>query len=349
MLQSLALCLGLLGSATALTLQNNDPLIYFHGRWDSSPGSWWASTGFKLNVTGVSSLTLNLGSHTSSFVPLSISVDGGPFVNSINVTAGSNNIPLGGTVNAGTIRFNAQGWQNNRLNLESIVLNDGAEVFPYIPSKLAFQFIGDSLSAGQYVPQGVDQAWPFLTGEAFNAEHTIIAQPGITLHDQQSYGNVHGMSYMYFQTEDPGYSTSPDHDYTTPWNFTRDVPAATHVVIHIGANDNGQGVSSSTFVQTYNTFLDQLRQIYVDQPIFVFSPWGWPGPTGVGYYYQGDYQQIVSTRQQQGDQNIYLVDTTGWVTYNDIFHDNLHPTVAGHIKIAGEFETWLKNWGLEPA
>jgi hypothetical protein len=24
-----------------VTIQNNDPLIYFHGRWDASPGTWW--------------------------------------------------------------------------------------------------------------------------------------------------------------------------------------------------------------------------------------------------------------------------------------------------------------------
>lgn len=36
-------------------------------------------------------------------------------------------------------------------------------------------------SQGQFLPQGVDQAWGFLTGEHFKAEHTIIAQPGAAL------------------------------------------------------------------------------------------------------------------------------------------------------------------------
>lgn len=39
----------------------------------------------------------------------------------------------------------------------------------------------NDLQKGQYLPQGVDQAWPFLTGEAFKAEHVVVAQPGITL------------------------------------------------------------------------------------------------------------------------------------------------------------------------
>jgi hypothetical protein len=34
---------------------------------------------------------------------------------------------------------------------------------------------------GQFLPKGVDQAWPFLVGEAFKAEHVVVAQPGAAL------------------------------------------------------------------------------------------------------------------------------------------------------------------------
>ena len=30
------------------------------------------------------------------------------------------------------------------------------------------------------------------------------------------------------------------------------------------------------------------------------------------------------------------------------WNSNTHPTEAGHQKIAGLFETWLKDWGLQP-
>jgi hypothetical protein len=52
---------------------------------------------------------------------------------------------------------------------------------------------------GQFLPLGVDQAWPFLVGEAFKAEHTIIAQPGAALTDIESYGNQHGLSFQFFR------------------------------------------------------------------------------------------------------------------------------------------------------
>ncbi|KAH8115002.1 SGNH hydrolase [Phellopilus nigrolimitatus] len=338
-------------------IRNDDPLIYYHGRWDTSPGTWWAGSGFKLNVQNLTSLTLNLGNHTTSpLVSIGVSLDYGSFF-TVNVSVGENTIPLNplesGLVTIQkkntVVRINAEEWQDNRVNLESIVLNSGADLLPYTPSKLAFQFIGDSLSAGQYLPQGVDQAWPFLTSENFKAEHVVVAQPGAALTDIVSYGNEHGMSYQFFRTEDTGYFYTTDHNYTTPWDFKRDVPAPDVVVIHIGANDSGQNVPADEFVQNYLNFLAHLRKIYVVQPILLFTPWGWPQPDGsISYYYQGKYEEILSLWRSFGDDNTYLVNTTGWVSLEDVFPDNLHPTVAGHEKIAGLFETWLKDFGIEP-
>ncbi|KAJ7068673.1 SGNH hydrolase-type esterase domain-containing protein [Mycena amicta] len=334
--------------STAITIKNDNPLIYYHGRWDSSPGTWWAGSGFKLNVKNLQSLALNLGPHTTQ--PLvGVSLDYGEF-NTVDLSEGANPILLG--VSKGTttvVRINVVGWQNNRMDLESISINAGAELLPYYPSNLAFQFIGDSFSAGQYLDKGVDQAWPFIVGEAFKAEHVVVAQPGAALSDIFSFGNVHGISYQFFCTEDTGYYYTSDHNFTTPWDFSRDKPAATHVVIHIGANDSAQNVTASQFVQVYSDFLTRLRTIYPDQPIFVFTPWGWPNADGsVAQYYQGQYQEIVSQRQVAGDANIFIVDTTGWVTFADVFPDNGHPTVAGHQKIANKFQAWLEDWGLKP-
>ncbi|KAI0041665.1 hypothetical protein FA95DRAFT_1501133 [Auriscalpium vulgare] len=352
----------MLGAAAAAgpLIRNDNPLIYYHGRWDASPSTWWEGSGFKLHVDGLSSLVLNLGNHTTEpFVQLGVSVNYGPF-NTVNASLGANEIPIessaltkgGPTV----VRINSVGWQDNNLNLESIVLNAGAKLVPYVPSKLAFQFIGDSLSAGvgpgsqgQFLPQGVDQAWPFLTGEAFKAEHVITAQPGAALTDILSYGNVHGVSYQFFKTEDTGYYYTADHNFTTPWNFRKDVPAPTHVVIHIGANDSAQNVTADAFVDTYLKFVARLRTIYTHQPIFVFTPWGWPQADGPNsYYYPGSYPKIVESRRALGDHQVFLVNTTGWVTYDDVFPDNTHPDVDGHQKIAGLFESWLKDWGLQP-
>ncbi|KAK0440072.1 hypothetical protein EV421DRAFT_1962947 [Armillaria borealis] len=322
--------------ALVYLVENTDSQIYLHGRWDASPGTWWAGSGFKLHVQNLRSLALNLGPHTTSpLASIAVSIDYNNFT-TVNVSSGTNAIPLEPSSPSSVVRINVEGWENNRINLESLVLNSDANLLSYQPSELSFLFIGDSLSAGQYLPQGINQAWPFLIGERFKAEHTVIAQPGAALTDIESYGNVHGISFQFFKTEDTGYYYTTDHNYTTPWNFSRDKPTPTHIVIHIGLHN----------FQVYLEFVHRLRRIYDKLPIFVFTPWGWPAADGeVSYYYDGKYEEIVS---MSNDRNIFLVNTTGWVTWNDVFPDNQHPNVPGHEKIAGKFMDWLVNWGLRP-
>ncbi|CAK5266700.1 unnamed protein product [Mycena citricolor] len=315
-----------------VTISNTDPLVYFHGRWDTSPGTWWAGSGFKLHVANLQSLAISLGPHTTQpNAAVGVSVDYGAFITA-NVSAGVNQIPLPPSAlgkkksESTVVRVNVEGWQANRINLEEIILNEG-----------------------QFLPKGVDQAWPFLVGEQYKAEHVVVAQPGAALTDIFSYGNAHGLSFQFFRTEDTGYYYTTDHNYTTPWDFSKDTPA-THLVIHIGANDSGQNVPADQFVQVYTDFLARLRSMreYAHVPIFVLSPWGWPSADApTFYYYPGEYEKI-RCRTEHDDKNIFLVNTTGWVTFADVFPDNQHPTVAGHAKIAGEFQTWLENWGLHP-
>ncbi|KAJ7627220.1 hypothetical protein FB45DRAFT_991278 [Roridomyces roridus] len=330
-----AALLGGVGTTLASSvIPNTDPLIFFHGRWDTAPETWWSGSGFKLNVANLTSLTINLGPNTTlPSVALGVSIAYQPFF-SFDAVPGANVIPLPApaTLNSneanGTtvVRINAEMYFSSQMNLESIVLNEGAHLVPYVPSAIAFEFIGDSFST-----------------------ETVVAQPGAALTDIFSYGNVHGMSFQFFQTEDTSYFNDPFHNYTTPWNFSRDVPERTHVVVHIGANDAAQGVTQDDFVQTYLDFLATIRVLYPTQPFFIFTPWGWPNPEGPNsYYYPGAYPTVVEGRQALGDNNLFIVDTTGWVTYADVYPDSLHPSVEGHMKIAGLFQAWLENWGLEP-
>ncbi|CAE7176337.1 unnamed protein product [Rhizoctonia solani] len=328
------------------------PLLHKHGRWDSAPGTWWAGSGFKLVASGLTSLTLHLGNHTTAPVAAAaVSVDYSDFT-TVNVTAGTNVITIPAASQKGNrvVRINTEGWQNNRLHLERIEMNAGAVVKPYKPSSLRFQFIGDSLSAGQYNPRGVNDAWSFLTAQEFKAEHNINAQPGACLVDQLCWGNYHGVSYQYFRTEDTGYYYSTDHNYTTPWDFSRDL-APTHIVIAIGANDNAYQLSSDLVGNTLTTFINDIRKLYPKQPIFVFTAWGWPNDDGVSpfsTYYDQVYPSVVNKRIAGGDKNIFLVNTTGWVDYSGVIPNNGHPNEIGHKQVVAKFTAWLKAWGLQP-
>ncbi len=82
-----------------------------------------AGSGFKLHVQNLRSLALNLGPHTTSpLASIAVSVDYNNFT-TVNVSSGTNVIPLEPSSRSGVVRINVEGWQNNRINLESLVLN----------------------------------------------------------------------------------------------------------------------------------------------------------------------------------------------------------------------------------
>ncbi|KAF8322144.1 hypothetical protein DL93DRAFT_2162987 [Clavulina sp. PMI_390] len=193
-------------SASSKVISKSNPLIRYHGRWDATQSTWWAGTGFKLYVKNLKSISLNLGNLTTSpYVAAGLSVDYANFT-SLNLTAGINAITLPQPIAKSTVlRFNVEGWVSNRLQLESILINEDAELQPYTQSSVKFQFIGDSLTSGQYDPNGVDDSWGFVVAETLKAEYQINAMPGGCLTDQNCWGNVRGVSHQFFQTQDVQY------------------------------------------------------------------------------------------------------------------------------------------------
>jgi hypothetical protein len=91
-------------------------------------------------------------------------------------------------------------------------------------------------------------------------------------------------------------------------------------------------VPEANFTQTYLTFLARVRALYPGQrqPIFVFTPWGWPSPTAPNsYYYPDAYADVVKARAALGDRDVFLVNTTGWVDYADVFPGCARPLQKG--------------------
>jgi hypothetical protein len=113
--------------------------------------------------------------------------------------------------------------------------------------------------------------------------------------------------------------------------------------------------------QTYITFLHELRALYPTQPIFIMSPWGYPEPQGVQPYFNAEDAAVLAGVH---DQNVHLINGTGWIEYGDTFpecvalraatrvsadklHSELHPTPNGHSKIAYHTIDYLLNFGLQ--
>ncbi|KAI0739760.1 hypothetical protein C8Q80DRAFT_1274786 [Daedaleopsis nitida] len=110
-----------------------------------------SGSSIKPHVQHLTSLTLNLGPHTTTpSASVGVSVDYAPFF-TVNVTEGSNAIPLSSnssrlsntsepkTRGMTVVRVNVEEWRNHCINLETIDLNDGTWLL-LKASKLAFQF-----------------------------------------------------------------------------------------------------------------------------------------------------------------------------------------------------------------
>ncbi|EIN09373.1 hypothetical protein PUNSTDRAFT_126308 [Punctularia strigosozonata HHB-11173 SS5] len=337
-------------AATTQVIPASSHLIHYHGRWDSIPSTWWPGSGFKLAFsTAPKNLTLNVGASVST-PPITVSArfgDVGEWV-TLNLTAGANIVPLTsvGLVDTKSAVLDVVTQFEGgtaRLELQSIELDDAAKLTTYTPKKLAFEFIGDSLTAGYLSERGVVDDWSFKVGDYFKAEHNQIAQSGACLTDQLCWGNPRGMSYLYFQTQNSAYEWL-NNNITTSWNFASYKPQPTHVFINIGTNDNYYGINGTAFEKEYISFLHNLRTIYPSQPIFVMSPWGYPTPSGLVPYFQTEDAAVVAGVK---DKNVFLVNGTGWIQYGDTFPDYTHPTPNGHSKIAYHMIDYLLKWGLK--
>ncbi|KIM28504.1 hypothetical protein M408DRAFT_307790 [Serendipita vermifera MAFF 305830] len=346
--------------STANVINPGNPLIWYHGRWDWGRETWWSSTGFTLNVENLSSLSLQLGPNTTQpFVSVGISVNYGEFTQ-FNLTSGTagNVIPLSvstsqasGRKTRSVIRLMVQGWENNNLQLEKIILNSGSSLLSYQPSPLNFLFIGDSFGAGQYISNGINGAWPSITAETFKAEQQDNAIPGICLADYHCWGNTHGLSYIFFKTEDSLYYYNPKHNYTTNWDFRRDY-RPTHIFINGGINDNYYNITGASLTTAYSGFIDKLRALYPTQPIFLIGSSQPNGPineTGTYSYYANGINETVTARHAKGDKKVYFIDTAGWIRFSDMISlENAHFNPSGHTRFAEQLGGWLKSWGLQP-
>ncbi|CUA77345.1 hypothetical protein RSOLAG22IIIB_12696 [Rhizoctonia solani] len=343
-----ALFLATTASAASVVLLPDNKLLHKHGRWDANNGTWWPGSGIKLVASNLTSFNLQLGEYTNwPSVAVSFSVDYEPF-KQVNVSMGANSISIPSAAASKTrvVRIDVQASTGTRMHLKQIELNEAIK--EYKPSPLRFQFIGDSLSAGYLNPNGVNDCWTFLSSQEFKAEHNIMAQSGACLTDKECFSNIHGMSYQYFVTEDTTYRWDVNHNYTTPWDFGRDL-TPTHIIIYIGANDSSNNVSAEDFTTQLIKFLIRLRTLYRQQPFLVFSPWGWSDGTSPFWeFYPGVYDSAVKNRTLSGDRNVFLVNTTGWLQKDGVIPGDGHPNPLGQQQVQAKFGEWLKAFGVKP-
>ncbi|MEU1012479.1 GDSL-type esterase/lipase family protein [Streptomyces sp. NPDC005890] len=292
--------------------QPGDPHLKLVGRWDTTSSStaytpYWAGAYYRVGFTG---RTVKLRQRNA--IDLWARIDNGPvkFYNDVKGTV--NLTPTALSSGNHTLQVNYQviaGSYHGDAVFQGLVLDSGATTFaPPAPSKL-IEFIGDSITVGTTSSQNARTAYGWLIGERLGTEHTQIAQGGACL-VATSDGCV--SLDRQFTKLNPNAST-PD------WDFSR--YQADAVVINLGTNDAGHGVSSAQFQTAYGSLLRKVRTAYPRAWIFALET------------FRGRYvpqtQAAVQAALAAGDSRISFVDTTGWLDSGDLT-DSVHPNDQGH-------------------
>lgn len=173
------------------------PELSYKGRWDDQHISWWSAPGLKFGFQA-ENVALSFGKHTSQGVLLAYRLDGQDW-SLTNVTANStqllvkpstlgNNLTDASEVKVLEVRVTnwAYGVQVAGVHVSG---GDDARIVKIPDYTRTMEFIGDSLSAGQYgTLEGISSApWGLMYGLG-DVEFTISAYPGICLHDSRCYG-----------------------------------------------------------------------------------------------------------------------------------------------------------------
>ncbi|MBT0773470.1 hypothetical protein KIH74_31275 [Kineosporia sp. J2-2] len=325
----LALTAGLLttlpaGSASAETQGKTfragslqDPNLRFVGRWDTSdPATYvgnWESPYVEAAFTGTT-----VKATVRDTVTVYASVDHGPIqtFDQVSGTIDLTPTPLAPgqhqvwfSYRTGEIPTCAT-WPSPCATFQGFTFDRGAKTLPQKDKKL-IEFIGDSITVGYGTEKTTVDSYSWLLGEKLGVDHTNIARSGACL---TQLSNCFGLNENWDRTTIGG---------TTDWDFTR--YQADAVVINLGTNDAGRGVSAADFQQNYTTLLEEARAKYPGAQLFAFE--------NLRQRYPAETEAAVQARNDAGDAAVHFIDTADWLTAED-YVDGGHPNEAGHAKIA---------------
>lgn len=303
-------------AAAATTVSPTDPNVKYSGRWNTSaPNAYvseWAGAYLTVGFTGT---TVRLRQRNA--IDFFAAIDGGPFTSYVNRSGTVDLTPTPLAAGNHTLRISYRpiaGSYKGDAVFQGITLDSGARTFaPAVPKKTV-EFVGDSITVGQLSSRQALTAYGWLVGEKLGAGHTRIAVGGACL--SPSTDGCLAMRDGFLRT---GLAAS-----APPWDFSR--YRADAVVVNLGTNDVGHGVTGAQFQNAYVTLLRRAREKYPTAALFAMGTFR--------KRYLAETQAAVRTLNDGGDANVAFVDTTGWIVEATDTVDNVHPNDAGHRKIA---------------
>ncbi|MFJ9586171.1 GDSL-type esterase/lipase family protein [Streptomyces acidicola] len=287
----------------------SDPNIGYVGRWDTSSGSTavanWTGAYVQTSFTGT---TVKV--RTRDAVNLYVSIDGGSDVFHAGVRGTVNLTPQPLPTGTHTLRIT---YRSGDTVFQGLVLDSGARTVAPNTQPGLIEFVGDSITAGALTDRLALDSYAWKTGERLGMRHTQIARAGYCLVGQSG---CTGLSSQFFKAASTG---------GTDWDFAR--YRANAVVINLGTNDIGHGVSGAAFQSAYTTFLRDIRARYPEAVLFAVQT--------LKKRYVTETRAAVNARNTAGDSKVRYVDTTGWLTDGTDYEDgDGHPNEAGHTKFA---------------
>ncbi len=309
-----------------------DTNISYIGRWDKTSSTLYASNwaGAYLR-TGFTGTTVRLRQRNS--VEFWASIDGRAFVKYTGVSGTVNLTPTPLAAGNHTLVVNYRqraGSYNGDAVFGGLVLDSGATTYALPVRPKLVEFVGDSITAGTATTNLAITDYGWLVGERVGAEHTQIAIGGACL--VAAADGCWGMEQRYFKI---------DAASSVNWDFGR--YRADVVVVNLGTNDVGHGVTGAQFQSSYLAFLRNIRARYPAAAILALK-------TFRGRYIT-ETQNAVNTVNSAGDRNVFFINTDGWLTAdgladavhpNDLGHrqitDRLAPIVAGYLGAARRYE-----------
>ena len=292
-----------------------DANISFTGRWDTSVPTayvpYWAGAYL---TTGFTGRTVKLSQRNT--IDLYYSIDGGAWIYIQNVHGTVSLTPTPLTAGNHTLRVSYRvvaGSYHGDAVFQGLVLDSGAKTYATAAPPKLIEFVGDSITVGTTTSKNALTAYGWLIGERLGARHTQIAQGGACL--VATTDGCVGLEARFPKL-------NPNAD-TPNWNFSR--YQANAVVINLGTNDVGHGVSTTTFQASYTHLLQEVRAAYPAAAIFALETFT--------KRYATQTQVAVGARNAAGDAKVYYVPTEGWLTSANM-SDNVHPNDSGHIVIA---------------
>lgn len=301
-----------------------DPNVQFYGRWDRDDAAWyqmgWAGGYVETAFSGSS-----IGVRLRGAIDLWYSIDGGA---AAWMRAAAEDVTIrSGLTGAHTIRVGfrerAGAYEGDPAFGGFLLAEGGATAVTARPAAF-IEFIGDSITVGEPNGDRPFTTYGYLVGEGLDAGHTQVAQGGACL--VATAGGCYGMT--------DGFHRSSSRAATDDWDFSR--YRATAVVVNLGTNDDRHDVPAATFQRHYIELLERVRQAYPDAQIFAMETF-----RGV---YSAETRTAVAARTDAGDSQVHFVDTTGWLPEASDMADSLHPSDAGHRKIADRLAPVLARY-----